>query len=174
MATTKWTLDPAHSEIQFKVRHLMITNVTGSFSVIKAEIESDGNDFSKGKVSFTADAASVNTNNEQRDGHLKGADFFETEKYPVIKFESTNFNVNEGKVNGNLTIKGITKPVTLDAEFHGTTKDPWGNEKAGFSISGKIHRKDWDLNYNAALETGGVLLSDDVKINAEIQFAKAA
>lgn len=174
MATTKWTLDPTHSEVLFKVKHLMITNVTGSFPVIKAEIETEGNDFSKSKISFTADVASVTTNNEQRDGHLKGADFFEVEKFPVIQFESTALDVNNSKVQGNLTIKGITKPVTLDAEFHGTNKDPWGNEKAGFSVSGKIHRKDWDLNWNAALETGGVLVSDDVKISADVQFVKAA
>ncbi|MBL7761834.1 MAG: polyisoprenoid-binding protein [Chitinophagaceae bacterium] len=174
MATTKWTLDPTHSEVLFKVKHLMITNVTGSFPVIKAEIETDGTDFSKGKVSFTADVTSVTTNNEQRDGHLKGADFFEVDKFPTIEFESTSLDIKNGKVKGNLTIKGITKPVTLDAEFHGTNKDPWGNEKAGFSVSGKIQRKDWDLNWNAALETGGVLVSDDVKISADVQFVKAA
>src|SRR5690349_5929906 len=144
MATTKWSLDPTHSELHFKVKHLMITNVTGSFTVMKAEIETEGNDFSKGKIYFTADTASVTTNNEQRDGHLKSADFFEVEKYPAITFESTSFDTASGKLKGNLTIKGISKPVTLDAEFHGTNKDPWGNEKAGFSVTGKIHRKDWE------------------------------
>ncbi|MBS1611130.1 MAG: YceI family protein [Bacteroidetes bacterium] len=174
MSTTKWTLDPTHSELHFKVKHLMITNVTGNFSVISANVESSDDKFSNAKVSFIADPKSISTNNEQRDGHLRTADFFETEKYPEIKFESTTYNAATGKISGNLTIKGITKPVSLDAEFHGTSKDPWGNEKAGFSLNGKINRKDWGLNYNAALETGGVLLSDEVKIIAEIQFAKQA
>ncbi|MES1225491.1 MAG: YceI family protein [Bacteroidota bacterium] len=174
MATTKWTLDPTHSELHFKVKHLMITNVTGSFAVINASVEADDDKFTNAKVSFTADPKSIDTNNEQRDGHLRTADFFETEKYPEIKFESTNYNASTGKIDGNLTIRGISKPVSLDVEFHGTTKDPWGNQKAGFSLTGKIHRKEWGLNYNAALETGGVLLSDDVKIIAEVQFAKAA
>lgn len=171
---TKWTLDPTHSELQFKVKHLMITNVTGNFSVISASIEADDDKFSKAKISFTADPKSITTNNEQRDGHLQAADFFETDKYPEIKFESTNYNAASGKITGNLTIKGVTKPVTLDAEFHGTNKDPWGNQKAGFSLTGKINRKEWGLNWNAALETGGVLVSDDVKIIAEVQFVKAA
>ena len=174
MATTKWTLDPTHSELQFKVKHLMITNVTGNFSVISASIDADDDKFSKAKISFTADPKSITTNNEQRDGHLQAADFFETDKYPEIKFESTNYNAASGKITGNLTIKGVTKPVTLDAEFHGTNKDPWGNQKAGFSLTGKINRKEWGLNWNAALETGGVLVSDDVKIIAEVQFVKAA
>ena len=171
---TKWTLDPTHSELQFKVKHLMITNVTGNFSVISASIDADDDKFSKAKISFTADPKSITTNNEQRDGHLQAADFFETDKYPEIKFESTNYNAASGKITGNLTIKGVTKPVTLDAEFHGTNKDPWGNQKAGFSLTGKINRKEWGLNWNAALETGGVLVSDDVKIIAEVQFVKAA
>ena len=174
MATTKWTLDPTHSELQFKVKHLMITNVTGNFSVISASIDADDDKFSKAKISFTADPKSITTNNEQRDGHLQAADFFETDKYPEIKFESTNYNAASGKITGNLTIKGVTKPVTLDAEVNGTNKDPWGNQKAGFSLTGKINRKEWGLNWNAALETGGVLVSDDVKINAEVQFVKAA
>ena len=174
MATTKWTLDPAHSEIQFKVKHLMITDVTGSFTIVSASIEAEDDKFSKAKVSFTADPKSITTNNEQRDGHLKTADFFEAEKYPEIKFESTDYNASAGKIKGDLTIKGVTKPVTLDVEFHGTNKDPWGNEKAGFSLTGKINRKDWNLNWNAALETGGVLVSDEVKIAAEVQFAKNA
>ncbi|MEJ0102566.1 MAG: YceI family protein [Bacteroidota bacterium] len=174
MATTKWILDPTHSELHFKVKHLMITNVTGTVSVISANVEADDDKFTNAKVSFSADPKTISTNNEQRDGHLRTADFFETDKYPEIKFESTDFDASTGKIKGNLTIRGISKPVTLDVEFHGTTKDPWGNEKAGFSFSGKISRKEWDLNYNAALETGGVLLSDEVKIIAEIQLAKQA
>ncbi|MGC4038040.1 MAG: YceI family protein [Chitinophagaceae bacterium] len=174
MATTKWTLDTAHSELQFKVKHLMITNVTGHFKAIEGSIEAADDNFSNAKIDFKADLNTVSTNNDQRDGHLKSADFFDTEKYPELKFESTSYDASHGKISGNLTIKDVTQPVTLDVEFHGVTKDPWGNAKAGFSISGKINRKDWGLNYNAALETGGVLLSEDVKVIAEVQFAKAA
>ena len=174
MATTKWVLDPTHSEVQFKVKHLMITNVTGSFTIVNASIETESDNFAHAKVSFTADAASVTTHNEQRDGHLKTGDFFEPEKYPELKFDATDYVPSTGKVTGNLTIKGTSKPVTFDVDFHGTNKDPWGNEKAGFSLKGKISRKDWNLNWNAALESGGVLVSDEVKINAEVQFAKQA
>jgi len=174
MTTTKWELDPTHSEVQFKVKHLMITNVTGSFAIVKASVETAGNDFTHSKVSFIADAASVTTNNEQRDGHLKSSDFFEPVKYPELKFEASDYTAATGKITGNLTIKGTSKPITMEAEFHGVQKDPWGNEKAGFSLSGKISRKEWDLNWNAALETGGVLVSDEVKIAAEVQFVKQA
>ena len=174
MATTKWALDPAHSELQFKVKHLMITNVSGNFQVIIGSIETANDNFSNAKISFNADTNSITTNNEQRDGHLKSADFFDTVKYPALKFEASNYNPAEGKVTGHLTLKDATKPVTLDVEFHGITKDPWGNAKAGFSLTGKLIRKDWGLNYNAALETGGVLLSEEVKIIAEVQFAKQA
>ena len=171
MKTTNWVLDSTHSEVHFKVKHLMITNVTGSFNVISGTAEADEK-FTNAKVSFTADINSVHTGNEQRDAHLKGADFFETEKFPHISFESINYNAAEGKINGNLTIKGVTKPVSLEVEFNGTNKDPWGNFKAGFSLNGKINRKDWGLNWNAALETGGVMVSEEVKINAEVQFVK--
>jgi len=171
METTNWVLDPTHSEVHFKVKHLMITNVTGSFNVINATAEADEK-FTKAKVSFTADINSVHTGNEQRDTHLKGADFFEAEKFPHITFESTNYNAAEGKINGTLTMKGVSKPVSLDVEFNGTNKDPWGNFKAGFSLNGKINRKDWGLNWNAALETGGVMVSEDVKISAEVQFVR--
>jgi polyisoprenoid-binding protein YceI len=151
----------------------MITNVTGSFKVLNATAQADEK-FSNAKVSFTADVNSVDTGNEQRDGHLKSGDFFDNEKHPQISFESTNYNAAEGKINGNLSMKGITKPVSFEVEFNGTNNDPWGNHKAGFSLSGKINRKDWGLNWNAALETGGVMVSEEVKINAEVQFVKKA
>ena len=172
MAANKWVLDPSHSELQFKVKHLMITNVTGQFNVISATIETETADFSDVKIEFTADAASINTGSEQRDGHLRSPEFFDTEKFPAITFVSDHYNAATGKVEGQLTIRNITKPVTLDVEFSGTNKDPWGNEKAGFSISGKINRTDWELNWNSALETGGVLVSEEVKIAAEVQFVK--
>ena len=174
MATTKWVLDPTHSELQFKVKHLMITNVTGQFSGLSGEVHSDSDDFKNTKIAFTADVSSINTSNEQRDTHLKSADFFDSEIYPEIKFSSDSFNANEEKLKGNLTIRDITKPVTLDVEFSGTNTDPWGNLKAGFSIAGKINRTDFGLTWNAALETGGVLVSEDVKISAEVQFVKQA
>jgi len=175
MATTKWNLDPTHSEIQFKVKHLAITTVTGSFGSFEATAETSSDDFSAAKIAFSADVASVNTGNEQRDGHLKSADFFDAENTPKITFVSTKLDkVDAGnfKLQGDLTIKGVTKPVSLDVEFGGIGKDPWGNTKAGFTLSGKINRKDWGLNWNAALESGGVLVSEDVKILAEVQLVK--
>ncbi|NJN34137.1 MAG: YceI family protein [Saprospiraceae bacterium] len=171
---TLWSLDPTHSELSFKVKHLMITNVTGQFNVIQAKVEASDSSFNDAQVSFTADVNSINTSNEQRDAHLKGADFFEAEKYPNIAFVSTDYQADSGKISGELTIKGITKSVSLDVEFSGINKDPWGNEKAGFSITGKINRTDWGLTWNAALETGGVLVSEDVRISAEVQFVKQA
>jgi polyisoprenoid-binding protein YceI len=174
MATSKWVLDPTHSELQFKVKHLMITNVTGQFKVINAEVETNDAGFNNAKVSFTADINSIDTSNEQRDGHLKSPDFFDGEKYPTIKFESTHYDASKGEITGDLTIKDVTKSVTLDVEFSGTNKDPWGNEKAGFSLTGKINRTDWGLTWNATLETGGVLVSEDVKLSAEVQFVKQA
>ncbi|HLO61073.1 MAG TPA: YceI family protein [Bacteroidales bacterium] len=174
ISTSKWVLDPSHSELLFKVKHLMITNVKGEFRKFNAEI--DGEDFTKSKVKVVIDAGSVFTNEDNRDAHLKSADFFDVENHKEITFESKSVKkVDEEtyKLTGDLSIKGITREVVLDAEFGGINKDPWGNEKAGFSLSGKINRKDWGLNWNAALETGGVLVSDDVRINGEVQFVKA-
>jgi polyisoprenoid-binding protein YceI len=172
---TKWVLDPTHSEIGFKVKHLMITNVKGEFKKFDAIIE--GSDFEKASIHVTIDASSISTNDDSRDGHLKGADFFDIEKYPELRFESTSFKRTTGEnyeLKGKLVLKGISKEIKLDVEFGGISKDPWGNEKAGFSLTGKINRKDFGLNFNAPLETGGVLLSEEVKINAEVQFVKQA
>ncbi|MFB6341189.1 YceI family protein [Saccharicrinis sp. FJH62] len=170
---TIWTLDPSHSEITFKVKHMMISNVRGEFKSFSALIE--GEDFEKAKISASIEAASVFTNSEDRDNHLKSADFFDAENYAALTFEGISLKKlddDEYKLTGLLTIKGVSKEVTFDVEFGGINKDPWGNYKAGFSIEGKINRKDWGLNWNAALETGGVLVSDDVKISAEVQFVK--
>lgn len=170
---TKWVLDPAHSELMFKVKHMMIANVKGEFRTFQAEI--DGEDIFNSKVTATIDAASIFTNENDRDNHLKSADFFDVENNKELTFESTAVEKEDDenfKLKGMLTIKGITKEVTLNVEFGGINKDPWGNEKAGFSMEGKISRKDWGLTWNAALETGGVLVSDEVKISAEVQFAK--
>lgn len=172
---TKWNIDASHSELLFKVKHLMITNVKGEFRKFMAEIDSANDDFTDADIRMSIDAASVFTNNEDRDNHLRSADFFDSEKYPHITFESTSLNKisdEQYKLTGFLTIKGISKEVTLNAEFGGLNRDPWGNEKAGFSISGAFNRKDWGLNWNAALETGGVLVSDEVKMSAEVQFVK--
>jgi polyisoprenoid-binding protein YceI len=174
---TKWVLDPNHSEILFKVKHLMITNVKGEFRKFEATAVTIGDDFSKATINLSIDAASIFTNADDRDTHLKSADFFDVENHKAITFEGTAFTKLDDenyRLKGNLTIKGISKEVNLDVEFGGLNKDPWGNEKAGFSLSGKISRKDWGLNWNAALETGGVLVSDEVKINAEVQFVKQA
>ena len=174
MATTKWALDASHSELKFKVRHMMITNVTGSFNEISATME--GDDILTSKVEFTAKTSSIDTGSEQRDTHLKSADFFESEKYPEMKFVSVRFEKKSGNeyiMHGHLTFKDVTKEVALEVEHGGINKDPWGNMKNGFSINGKINRKDFGLNWTAALETGGVLVSEEVKIMGEIQLAKA-
>lgn len=176
MSKTKWTIDPVHSEIQFKVKHLMITTVTGHFKEVSATVESEEPDFSDADVYFEAKTASLSTNDEKRDDHLRSGDFFDAEKYPALKFESTSLKKGDDagvyNVTGDLTIKDVTKPVTLVAEFGGIQKDPWGNHKAGFSVHGKINRKDWGLNWNAALESGGVLVSDEVRIFCELQFSR--
>ncbi len=173
MSNIKWVLDPSHSEIFFKVKHLMITNVKGSFNSFNASI--DGADFENAPINLNIDVASISTNNADRDAHLKSGDFFETEKYPSMTFESAQFKKvsdESYKLEGNLTIKGITKPVTLNVEFGGENKDPWGNDKIGFEVKGKFNRSDFGLNWNSALETGGVLVSDEVKLEAEVQFVK--
>lgn len=167
---TKWNLDPTHSEITFKVRHMMISNVKGAFNTFSAEIETEDETFNSAKVSATINIDSIDTNNADRDAHLKSADFFNAEANPTISFESSTLN---DEITGNLTINGVTKPVELEVEFGGVNVDPWGNTKAGFSFEGKIKRSDFGLNWNAALETGGVLVSDEVKIAGELQFVKA-
>ena len=173
--TTTWAIDPTHSEIGFKIRHLMITNVTGNFSSFKGNVTTQGDDFGTANIDLTIDTASVSTNSPDRDGHLKSADFFDAEKYPEIKFISTSVTKksdDEYTVHGDLTMHGVTNPVTLNVEHAGHAKDPWGNQKSGFSINTKISRKEWGLTWNANLEAGGVLVSDDVKIFGEIQVVK--
>jgi polyisoprenoid-binding protein YceI len=172
-AKTKWVLDLSHSELNFKVKHLMISNVKGAFR--KFEAEADGEDFTSSPVNVTIDASSIFTNDDARDGHLKSADFFDVENHREITFKSTSFRKIDSenyKLAGLLTIKGVSNAVELDVEFGGINKDPWGNEKAAFSLNGKINRKDWGLNWNAALESGGVLVSDEVRISGDIQLVK--
>lgn len=178
MATRTWAIDPTHSEVHFKIKHLMITNVTGSFNIFAASVATQYEDFSKAKISFTADVASINTGNEQRDGHLKARDFFDAATYPQIKFVATKAdNVdNDGSYElfGDLTIRDVTKNVKLSVEFGGVVKDMYGNTKAGFTINGKINRKDFGLTWNGVTDAGGIVLSEDVKIISEIQLIEQA
>ncbi|MCC6371378.1 MAG: YceI family protein [Bacteroidia bacterium] len=176
MSKTTWKLDPTHSEVGFKVKHMMMTNVSGSFTNFNVEASSEGEGFNSPEISFTAKTASVNTGNEQRDGHLRSPEFFDSEKFQSIQFKATKFEKSDDEnylLQGDLTLKDVTKNITLNAEYGGLQKDPWGNIKAGFTISGKINRKDFGLSWNAALETGGVLVSEEVKIHGEIQLVKA-
>lgn len=175
MSNIKWSLDPTHSEITFKVKHLMISTVTGHFKSIDASAETEGDDFNSAtKIEFTADINSIDTNNEQRNGHLKSADFFDAEKYPQLKFSAEKFEVagDEGTITGEITMHGVTKPITLQVEFGGIVQDPYGQTKAGFTVTGKINRKEFGLSWGGVTETGGVVLGDEVKINAEIQLVK--
>lgn len=176
MANTQWVIDGTHSEIQFKVKHLMITTVTGNFNIFSGTVTTNAEDFTTAAIEFNADLNSINTNNEQRDQHLKSADFFDAEKFPHLQFSKGSLQQNgaDWVLNGELTIKDVTRPVSFDVEFAGTQKDPWGNLKAGFSLNGKINRNEFGLTWNAALETGGMLVSEDVKIQAEIQLLKSA
>ena len=179
LTKTKWIIDPAHSEIGFKIRHLMITNVKGTFKEYEASIYTTNEDFMSAEVDFWLNPASVDTGDANRDAHVSGPDFFDSEVYKQIHFTS-DFAVdkidNDGsyEVWGDLTIKGVKKQIKLSVEFGGIMKDPWGNQKAGMTINGKINREDFGLNYNAALEAGGVLLSDEVRIVCEIQLVKAS
>jgi polyisoprenoid-binding protein YceI len=176
MAKVKWTLDPTHSEIQFKIRHLMISNVTGQFTTFDVSAETEDEDFLTAKISFTGDVDSVTTGNEQRDGHLKAPDFFDAPKFPKIKFVATKYESvdNDGsyELYGDLTIRDITKNVKLDVEFGGIAKDPWGNTRAGFEIHGKVNRKEFGLQWHAVTEAGGVVVSDEVRIHCAIELIK--
>ncbi|HLP71644.1 MAG TPA: YceI family protein [Bacteroidales bacterium] len=174
---TKWIVDPAHSELSFKVKHLMITNVKGEFREFEANVYTDGKELMTSDIELTINPASITTGDAQRDGHLKSADFFDVENHSQIVFKGNSFEkVSDGTyvLHGDLEMRGVRKPVKLDVEFGGVMKDPWGNEKAGFTVNGKISRKEWGLNWNAALETGGVLVSDEVKINGDVQLVRAS
>ena len=171
-----WKLDPAHSAAEFKVKHMMISNVKGSFSGLNGTLTEDTADPSRSRVEATIDVASLNTGDAQRDGHLKSADFFEAEKYPQMTFRSTKVErkgEGEYRVTGDLTLHGVTKPVTFNVDGPSSPgKDPWGNTRIGLSATTKINRKDFGLNWNAALETGGILVGEDVPITLDVQFIK--
>lgn len=176
MANVTWKSDPTHSEVQFKVKHLMITTVTGYFQHFNVEAETEDEQFTSAKkVVFTADVNSINTNNEERDTHLRSPDFFDVATHRDIRFEASDYEkVTEGayKLHGDLTIRGTTKPVTVNVEFGGIAVDPYGQTKAGFTVSGKINRKDFGLTWNAVTEAGSVVVSDEIRVMAEIQLVK--
>lgn len=176
MATT-WKLDPSHSEVQFKVKHLMITTVTGYFKSFDLDVVTENDDFSTAsKIEFTADISSIDTNNQQRDTHLKSADFFDAENHGQLTFVGKKYQSDgeEGSLQGDLTIRGTTRPVNVNVEFGGIVVDPYGQTKAGFTVSGKISRKDFGLTWNAVTEAGQVVVSDDIRIHCEIQLVKQA
>jgi len=174
MENMKWEIDPTHSEILFKIKHLEIATITGRFDQISGTAEAEEN-FENAVLSFSANVDSINTNNQNRDTHLKSADFFDAEKYPQITFHSTKFKRLDDKVFeiiGKLTIKQITKPTIIHVEYGGTNIDHWGNTKAGLKLKGIINRKDYGLTWNAAIETGGVLVSEEVRINGNIELVQ--
>ena len=178
MANVKWAVDPMHSEILFKVKHLMITTVTGYFQKFNIEAETSDEKFTDASsVVFTAEVDSISTNNEQRDTHLKSADFFDAAQNNEIRFVGNKYENTGGnnyKLHGDLTIKGITKPVTVNVEFGGIVVDPYGQTKAGFTVEGKISRKEFGLTWNAVTEAGSVVVSDEIKLHAEVQLVKQA
>jgi polyisoprenoid-binding protein YceI len=177
MANTKWVVDTAHSAIEFSVKHMMIARVRGSFHKFDASIEADPTDLTTASIQFRIDVSSIDTGNNDRDAHLRSADLFDVEQFPSITFDSTKIvktGENEYDVTGNLTIHGTTRPVTFAVTYEGQAKDPWGNVKVGFSGQSAIHRSDFGLTYNAVLETGGVLIGDEVKISIQIEASAQA
>lgn len=174
-ATTTWAIDTMHSEISFKVKHLVITTVTGKFKHFSGKVVSGGDDFADAQIEFTADVNSIDTGAEARDGHLKGADFFDAANFPEIKFKSTSFTKDGDNyaLVGDLTIRDVTKSITLDVEYLGTNKDPfYGKTKAGFELNGKILRKDFGLQWDVLTETGGAVVSNEVKLHVNVQIDK--
>jgi polyisoprenoid-binding protein YceI len=177
MTNSKWALDTAHSSVEFSVRHMMFAKVNGSFNSFDASIEADPTDLTTANIEFTVDVTTVDTRNTDRDNHLRSGDFFDVENHPKMTFKSSNIvKTSEGvyDVTGDLTLRGVTRPETFVVTYEGTGKDPWGNEKVGFSAEGKIKRSEYGLTWNAALETGGVLVGDDIKVSIIIQAARQA
>lgn len=174
-AQTNWNIDPSHSSIRFAVDHMVISEVEGIFSKYEGSVVSAKGDLSDAKINFSVDVNSVNTDNAKRDEHLRGADFFETEKYPKMTFVSTSVQkTGTGKYNlkGKLTLHGVTKEITLSMTYGGTTKDPWGNTKAGLKVTGVINRTDFGLKYNSVLEAGSLMIGEDVTITAKVELVK--
>lgn len=172
---SKWDLDKSHSSVKFTVQHLVISEVEGTFKMFSGNIISPATDFTGAKIDFTVDVTSINTDDEKRDGHLKSDDFFNAEKFPQMKFTSTSFKKIKGNMyalEGNLTIRDVTKKVTFAVVYGGTVKDPWGNTKAGFKASGKINRKEFGLKWGAMTEAGGAVVGDDVNMVINTEFAQ--
>ena len=173
LTKTTWGIDPTHTEVQFKVKHLVISTVTGYFKKFEGQLETESEDFNGADVKFSIDANSIETNQADRDAHLKSADFFAAEEYPTLTFEGQLKKSSDAyKLVGNLTIRDVTKPITLDVDFGGIMVDPWGNTKAGFEINGKVNRKEYGLNWNALTEAGGMVVGEDVKIHINAELAK--
>lgn len=173
---TKWLIDPTHSEVHFKVKHLVISTVSGSFKTFEGSLESENEDFQDSSIEFTLDVNSIETNQEQRDVHLKSADFFDAEKFPKISFMSATF-VKDGDdyvLTGDLTIKDVSKQIELNVEYGGTATDFYGNDKAGFEVSGKISRKEFDLTWDGITEAGAIVVGDDIRLQINIQMTKQA
>lgn len=174
---TKWVIDPMHSEVQFKVKHLVISTVSGFFKSFAGELTTDNDDFENAEIDFTLDIDSIDTNQSQRDEHLKSAEFFDAAQYPKISFKSSSFTKtgdDEFTLKGDLTIKDVTKPVTLDVEFGGSAADFYGQTKAGFEISGKINRKEFGLTWDGVTEAGSIVVGEDIKLLINVQFTKQA
>ncbi|MDB5119447.1 MAG: hypothetical protein JWN56_665 [Sphingobacteriales bacterium] len=172
---TKWVLDAMHSEVHFKVKHLVISTVTGTFKIFEGTLETDNDDFSSANISFTLDVSSIDTNQDQRDAHLKSADFFDVDTYPKMVFKSTSFTKRddeEYELIGDLTIRDVTKSVKLDVEYGGIATDFYGNVKAGFELKGKINRKDFGLTWDGITEAGSIVVGEDIKLDINVQFAK--
>lgn len=167
---TNWKLDPTHSEIEFKVKHMMISTVTGSFSEFDATAETEDDSFKNAEFAFNAKVDSISTKNEDRDTHLKSDDFFNAEQFPQLTFKSKSFNGE--KMIGDLTIRDVTKEITLDVDFNGIAEDPYGQTKAGLEATGTINRKDFNLSWSAVTEAGNIVVSDKVKLIANLQFIK--
>lgn len=170
-----WNIDNAHSLVEFSVRHMMISTARGRFERFSGTVEFNEENPALSSVDVKIETASINTNESQRDNHLRSADFFESDKFPYMSFKSTRvekIDETTGRIYGELTIRDVTRPVVLETEYNGQAKSPWGTTSAGFTANAKINRKDWNLNWNKALETGGVLVADDIKIHIELEIVK--
>ncbi len=175
VAQTTWNIDKSHTKVKFSVTHMMISETTGEFKIYDGKVTSSKDDFTDAKIDFNIDVASINTDDEKRDGHLKSDDFFNAEKYPKMTFKSTSFkkvNDKNYKLIGDLTIRDVTKKVEFDVVYNGTMKSPWGATAAGFKLNGKINRTDYNLKWNVALEAGGVLVSETVNIECNVELIK--
>jgi polyisoprenoid-binding protein YceI len=173
--TVLWKIDPSHTHVEFGVRHLMIATVKGRFASLEGTVTVEDGDPTTAQIDVTIDAASIDTGVEQRDEHLRSADFFHADQYPVLRFTSSRIErtgENQLRATGDLTIRDVTREVVLDVEERGTARDPWGNERAGFSAKGKIDRADFGLTWNQALETGGVIVGNEVKLSLEVELVR--